>query len=237
MSEPRGESFYGGRFFENTDEQSREANFWDMPSPDEDRDIGKPTEGSPRTGWRYEAAFRGTPRWEEHEQPYAYVSSTYTPDRYESYDPDDRDRNFDVADIRTGQKALFYAEPEQHEIDMAFATKSARHQVPTLLGMAAQHSLNRRGQVPRATNDLSEHSSKLVRKFSDLGVVKPPRQDFPLNSITWDKGDTLNAKWYAQEVQESGEEVPFGRVDKSRQFTRGLLRRNRPADGEQLTIT
>jgi hypothetical protein len=233
MPEPRGESFYGGRFFENTEDRNAESNFWDLPSPEED----KFSESTPRTGWRYEAAFRGSPSADEHERPYAYVSSRYLPDRYEAYDHADHDRNFDVADIRTGQKGLFYAEPERHEIDMAFASKSARHHIPTLLGMTAQNSLNLRGQVPRATNDLSEHSSKLVKKFSDLGVVQPSRKDFPLNSITWDRGDALNAKWQAQEVQESGKEVPFDRVDKSRQFTRGLLRRNRPTQGEQLTIT
>lgn len=212
MAESRGESFYGGRFYENT----------------YSHDSYEPLEG-----WRYQTAFRGN------SGSSAYVSSAYHPDTYEEYSDADRDKNFDVADMRTGQKQLVYPNRERHEVDMAFSTKDARQHIPTLLGMVAQHSLERRGRLPRASSDLSQLSSRLVRKFADLGLVEHPADSgkgFPLNALDWDSGE-FHADTESDETSYEGNEVPFDRVDKSRQFTRSLLRRPKPSQNEQLTIT
>jgi hypothetical protein len=220
MSASRGESFYGGRFYENTFHHDSYA------------DSGRPP------GWRYQTAFRGTPDSLGGESS-AYVSSVYHPDTYEEYSERDRDKNFDLDDIRTGQKQLFYPNRERHEVDMAFSTKDARQHVPTLLGLVAEHSLEKRGRLPRATPDLSRHSTRLVQRFADMGVIKSPADEgknFPMNSLDWESGE-FDAESQSDSTRYYGDEIGFDRVGKSRQFTRGLLRRNRPVQGEQLTIT
>ena len=218
MPESRGESFYGGRFYENT----YERNAYSAPGKSD--------------GWRYSAAFRGNSSNTGSEGPAAYVSSIYEKDKYGYYDNADRDEGIDVENDGTGQRELFWSIPGKHEVDIAFSTKDARHQVPTLLGMAGQHSLKRLGKLPGATSDLSKHSSKLVQKFTDMDVLKPKNSQMPLNSIDWESGAS-DAEWQSKEVQDFGDAVDFDRVDMGRQFARNLLRRPKRAQGEQLKIT
>lgn len=212
MPESRGESFYGGRFFER--------HFGADPH--------EPSEHSSKN-WDYEVAFRAS---DKEGSPAAYVSTRYTPDMYYGTMRHHDSFNHD------GQGVLFQALPERHEIDEAYSTKDARHHIPTLLGMAAQHSLQQRGRLPRASADLSVHSNQLVNKFADLGIIESPAQrgkEQPLNSIGWEAGAD-SAQWRSQNTKYAGDEVPFERVNAGRQFVRDALRRPRKYQAEQLTI-
>lgn len=219
MPESRGESFYGGRFFERK--------FGADPFEPSDAKYSSRT-------WDYEVGFRAS---NQDDAPAAYVSTVYRPDEYDLHDPRvwEGGHNYRHPD---GQFSLFAASPEQHEIDEAYSTKDARHHIPTLLGMAAQHSLTNRGHLPRASADLSPQSTRLVQKAVGMGLIKNPGSGTrvePKNEINWDSG-SHSAQWRSRDVQYDGAEVPFDRVNKSRQFVRDVLRRPRRYQAEQLTI-
>ena len=210
MPESRGESFYGGRFYDRT------------------YDFGSRREQD------YEVAFRAS---DADDAPAAYVSSTYTPDKHQPHPDSAIDWTYDHPSM---QGTLFKSEPGKHEIDMAMATKDARHHIPTMLGMVAQHELKTRGKIPNASQDLSPHSTRMVQKAVDMGLVKNPVQEysedvFASNDINWTEGERA-ARWRSDDVRWYGDEVPFERVNAGRQFVRDALRRPRKYQAEQLTI-
>lgn len=73
------------------------------------------------------------------------------------------------------QGTMIHSDPENHVVDMAFSTRGARDVVPTLMGMTSVHSLRNRGAIPGASDDLSEHSGKMVSNLIKRRVIQNPR--------------------------------------------------------------
>jgi hypothetical protein len=73
-----------------------------------------------------------------------------------------------------GQGELFSVEHEAPHLDVLFAHHDMRHLVPGALGKAALETHARYGEYPKASNDLSPHSEKLVRRLSEKGVIQYP---------------------------------------------------------------
>lgn len=136
------------------------------------------------------------------------LEMTRTKDSYENppeYDHGDT-HGYDRS---TGQMHLF--EVNRHaspwKVDYMAATtgehNDARYTVPTLLGLAAQHSLNTTGRVPQADSSLSKHSKKIVDKLVSRGLVDNP---FHKRFDEWDDGE-----WHDNEIDyNQGNEMAYG---------------------------
>lgn len=172
-------------------------------------------------GWRYRAGF------EDGNNERAYVESSYTPDRHQQY-PGGPDAEY--AHDEDGQGVLLHSTPSRHTVERAFSTKGARHQVPTLLGMAGVTSMRKQRELPGASNNLSPHSAKLVQKLVDRGLIKNPTGGNTVRASnagdfgTSDGSTEADVRWL--KVDAGDQEASPQSVAAGRQFTRQLLRRS-----------
>jgi hypothetical protein len=70
------------------------------------------------------------------------------------------------------------------EVSGAFSDPSMGHAIPTLLGLAAQHTLRQTGRMPMPAASLSEKSAPMVRKLISKGVQLPTNPENPTNEVT-----------------------------------------------------
>lgn len=102
----------------------------------------------------------------------------------------DADVNYHSDERPDGHHQGFMIESEKAKpwkIDGMYATKGGRHMANVLLGLAAEHSLSTTGRLPRASNDLSAHSTRVVHGLADKGIIKAPKKEHR-NDIDWDHG-------------------------------------------------
>lgn len=143
---------------------------------------------------------------------------------------------------QSGQGTLFASSPRVHEVTDAYASEGARHQIPTLLGITAQRSLQQFGQIPGSSKNLSSTSARLVQNLVDRGVVKNPSGNGPtvrpINSMNRRQG-AVSAADIAHTTAADGSPVPAGDIHRGRQFVREILRRPRERFtevGEQMAL-
>lgn len=182
------------------------------------------------SGWTHGAAFESTG---SEPRDIASVITEYHPDHhFEHYMPHRHDTLFDSI-------------PEHHSVEHAYATEGARHQIPTLLGMAARHSLERRGRLPDPSHNLSAHSAKLAQNLVDRGAVQPRdgrTQMTVANNLNRSHARSL-AEGELEEVRNTfdGSEAyaDRDRVLRGRQFVRDVLKQKREKFtevGEQMPL-
>lgn len=124
---------------------------------------------------------------------------------------------------------MFHSKPA--EIHSLFADPSMRHTVGTLAGLA----LNQFGKSISASGNLSKHSSRLVQRGMEAGVVAgnpmnptgEARNSFGLEPVTQirsiDSPTSTRPVWHDL----PGNEIPKSRLDDARRTVHGLLRPNR----------
>jgi hypothetical protein len=83
-----------------------------------------------------------------------------------------------------GQTPLFSVEHTPPTVDWMASHKDLRHHIPALMGIAANDTRSRFGEIPSADSDLSVYSSRLVDRLAAKGVIAPRDQSRPLNSFS-----------------------------------------------------
>ena len=85
-----------------------------------------------------------------------------------------------------GQIPLFQHESgrPRSEVNGLFMTEDARHMASTMIGVAAEHTLQERGRILESSTNLSSHSERVVEHLQGIGVV-PEGQQRSHNTITW----------------------------------------------------
>lgn len=86
----------------------------------------------------------------------------------------DGDPRRDKFEASGGQGKLFDVKHRAPKLDLLFAHEDLRPHAMGLLGRAALESHARYGQYPEASDDLSQHSEKIVRRLADKGIIKYP---------------------------------------------------------------
>jgi len=122
-----------------------------------------------------------------------------------------------------------------HSIDSLMATKSDTHLVPGVIGRAARHSLETYGRVPMASDNLSQHSARLVQKLVDRGILRnpthllpddDPAEVLPSNNYNWE--DARSAVRTVSYIAQPANVVPANEHLMGSQFVRNELRATRP---------
>lgn len=91
----------------------------------------------------------------------------------------------------TGDAPLFYERNHPGTVTELHASTNAKHLVPAVIGGLARHSLEKSGEVPQASTNLSQSSSRLVKNLKRLGLVQSDYSDFEVqNSVRPDSVDT-----------------------------------------------
>jgi len=148
--------------------------------------------------------------------PQSIVSNRYNEENW--YEPDDGPN---------GQMALFDADYYPPRIATLFATKGARHLVPTALGLMAQHSKERYGSLPEADSDLSHHSARLVAHLQKAGVLGGETPAATNDSGFKDSNYDLAAANMDANLSDHKVEYSPEDISKSQKFVRDLLRPKR----------
>lgn len=93
-------------------------------------------------------------------------------------------------DLDTGpQPKLFgmHTEPGRSELDLATGTKAGRAHFGNVVGMAANITQRDFGRSLETPNDLSPHSSKVVKHLQDRGLVSHGADTEVTNEMTFDR--------------------------------------------------
>ena len=115
------------------------------------------------------------------------------------------------------------------KINEMYVSKEGTHIVPTLLGMAGEHSLRTTSRLPEASNDLSQHSSRMVHRLADKGVIEAPKNEHR-NSIDFDEGHSSarsNVEHLIGRVRSQRDdtiEVPASDVERGGRLYRQIFR-------------
>ena len=133
----------------------------------------------------------------------------------------------EAADEQRNRPQMFHHRPTL--VHGLFADPSMQHAVPTLLGLA----INQFGPTLQASSNLSRHSSRVVKRGMEAGVVLPhPRNpsaegqnniDFiPRTQTISSKqpNEGLPAPYYTQNIVE----LPDSEVDAARRTIKGIIR-------------
>lgn len=117
-------------------------------------------------------------------------------------------------------------EKSRTELTGIFTAKSARHMVPTMLGVAQRRSVEHFGQGLSPSRDLSQHSSRLVSHLQDRGVVDSSAPTAVTNFSTWLAEP--NSDGYRDRGSMGYDWVPSEDMRQGSQTTRSILRAARP---------
>lgn len=147
----------------------------------------------------------------------------------------DYNTHWDYEKPKVGEQGtLFNRKPG--EIYAAFAARSMRHTIPTLLGLAAVEHEKQYGDkdapLPMPSGDLSMHSSSMVHNLKRRGVKMPENPDNPkaevTNRIDWD-----NTRWMEDSAPVERKSawkpggytvIPAAQVEAGRERARSVLR-------------
>ena len=107
------------------------------------------------------------------------------------------------------------------------------HVLPTLLGLAAEHSLRTTGKLPEADPDLSRYSGRMVEHLAAKGLVTDPRNEVEKgmpNRIDKQSGQAMIDDWDIDGPPDESqtERLRYRDTSRAANFTRGLLRGARP---------
>lgn len=165
-----------------------------------------------------------------------------TPQEYGDHDPYDRDWYADygtstavtqkVTDERGSydrqvgrQGRLFdYAPPVPgaHKVDYFGGTETAGAANAVMLGIA-ENAARSEGTTLLPSEDLSKHSSRLVKRLKGTGAVKADASTQVTNSIQFEPGYDLGPR-----PRELSSRLPEEQVQAGRQTVRGLLKGSQP---------
>lgn len=144
-----------------------------------------------------------------------------------------------------GQGKLFIHESSHptSTVEYMMSTKGGRVANMTQLGIAARDTMQRHGRELRPSDDLSQHSSRLVEKLESRGIVKNRKQlSNTLNfeskpfGVSPDWGYGANGRTNALS-QGQFELVPDADVQAGRQHVRDVFGGSKKrSDGEQLRM-
>jgi hypothetical protein len=202
------------------------------------------TSESVEVGWRgpgpdpSRAPYRNMDHWEQEDvdtRPHAWLSMTRHADRYYG-EHDQRDATYDYdynSPHGQQQGTLFNAEEASPwKVNEMYASKEGAHMAPTLAAMAAEHSLKTSGKMPKASNDLSRYSTRLVHKLSDLGVIDAPKNEHRNNidfaggarNAAANVGDMVSRSQRKAVSDGIGDEVSQQALESASHMLRGVLR-------------
>jgi hypothetical protein len=125
--------------------------------------------------------------WQSDERGVASLSMSRRLDRHYAIEDPDAHTDYERVDGHQ-QGVLLDSEPATPwKIETLYSSKGSHSAVAQLLGMAGEHSLRTSGRLPKASNDLSVHSSRLVHGLSDKGIIEAPAGEMR-NSLDFDDG-------------------------------------------------
>jgi hypothetical protein len=215
----RNEHFNDGRFYEHT---QNVHSGWDHIAAFQDHEGN-----SASVGTHYVAEVHQLPINKD------YASGEFKVDL-------DASRDYD----HDGQGLLLRSKKAEHVVETLYTAPGARHHIPTLLGMAAMHSIRKTGQLPGASESLSTTSAPLVQKLVNKGLLKNPTAD-DYGSSGWnDKVQVTNRidpSWGPISARDAvdhvksnyGSEADPRNVTAGRQFSRAVLRSPRKVNAQE----
>jgi hypothetical protein len=122
------------------------------------------------------------PRSEATKQYETASEQTYVrPDPF-GPDPSGRSRTQIYQGSRHAPSELFHNMPAQ--VIGAFSDPKMKATMPTLLGLAGQHTLDRTGRLPMPDSSLSSQSAPMVQKVVSRGAALPVNPENPTNMRT-----------------------------------------------------
>ena len=148
---------------------------------------------------------------------------------YALQNPDINEGDYDSVDGHKQGVLISSEQATPWKIDTLYSTKGSHSAVAQLLGMAGEQSLRTTGRLPKASRDLSVHSSRLVRGLADRGIIDAPSNELR-NSIDWEDGaaSALSAVRYVEKDHNAGREsvteVPSEEAAQGGQMLRQMLR-------------
>ena len=154
----------------------------------------------------------------------AYADLSVRPDRH--WVRADPDQNFGQGP----QGTLFLSRPAENRVVGLYASRGARHAVPTLLGLIGHKSMRETGRLPQASDNLSVHSAPIVRNLVERGAIANPQPGPRVrakNAIRMDDETSTDAMKEAEGVAVFGQKVDPKDVRMGQQFIRSVLRRPR----------
>lgn len=143
--------------------------------------------------------------------------------------PDLNDGNYENVDGQLQGVLMDSDRATDWKIDTLYSTKGSHAAVAQLLGMAGEHALRTTGRLPKASRDLSVHSTRLVKGLADRGIIDAPTNELR-NNIDWEYGATSarSAVRYAERDHNAGREsvseVPVEEAQRGGQMLRQMLR-------------
>lgn len=194
----------------------------------------------------YAAPYSTSAHWDHpDERPAAFLTVSRINDRHTLYrgGPDldsvsqQDEHEWTARHNPNHQPTLFSSERgKPWTVEEMYAHPEATHAIPTMMGVAAQHTLSHSGVLPQASEDLSKHSSRLVHGLSSLGVIDAPRH-VNHNNIDFSDGERnarTNVKWMQQERYrpshdaehdaEPSRELPASEVERAGNMFRSVVR-------------
>lgn len=172
-----------------------------------------------------------------------YKTTVYAADvfseRYNYSREDRRDYGLEYArgirDLRKGTSELFSSKPEEATVTSAFSHTKMRHTIPIMAAMAHQQ-----WGTLTASEDLSPHSSRLVKKAKELNFPIKTSEENPKADITNSYGfyDSENVQWEHHGPYSGFKEITEDQVRSAKQHLRDIRSLAKPkpkAMGPQFT--
>jgi hypothetical protein len=152
-------------------------------------------------------------------------------DRHQVADPD-ASYNYDTDNHGNQQGYMVESEPAKPwKVDTLWASKEGKHMATSLLGVLSEHSLRTTGKPPKASGDLSEHSTRLVHNLADKGLIKAPKNEYR-NTYGFDGGhdNAVADHDFLSDAHRTGGSEGLTDADLQRggNFIRGALRAAKP---------
>lgn len=123
-----------------------------------------------------------------------------------------------------------YGRSKGAEITGLHATPGAKADVATAIGAAVEHSINRFGQIPKASSNLSEHSLPIVKRLSDVtkekgikGVDTPSRPNNDITKLFGAQEAKRNASWAFGIYRGQYKDIPDEKIESGSKLIRGLF--------------
>ena len=175
------------------------------------------------------------------QKPAGYATMTRRKDQYTASQTPEPDGQIPLFDV--------YKRATPWRVTNMAVRKGNEHLVGSLLGMSAEHSMKTTGALPEASSNLSKHSSRIVDRLSEKGIISSPasNQD-DLNDITKRNARGMVNDTHAYfKAAEKGKSLETGGessltdyspadVYRGSSITRSLLRASRPAKPKQAPV-
>lgn len=184
-------------------------------------------------------------------RPAAFLTMHRDPDSYQNYQggPDvdhPVQRYYSERDQGHGQShlqgTLFRSDKAKPWIvDEMYSHPEATHAIPTLMGVAADHTLSRHGTLPQSSEDLSQHSTRVVHGLAKHGVIEAPKNE-QRNYLDFTDGERnadTHTRWMQEDrawhISENSRELTTPEVKRGSDTFRGVLRNAKAARRSEFT--